>query len=302
VRIIIFGASGQLGGDLVRILSGNVGFKFSKSKFEILAFTRTQLDIRDSGKVRDAIFSFKPNFVFNATGWNDVDGAEKPENIQDVFAVNSFSPLNMALACNEVGAVFINISTDYVFDGKKMSPYEEEDEPNPLSVYALSKLFGEILIRKYSKKFIIVRSGGLYGVNGSAISGRQFRNFPEKVIENLSSGKKMRVVYDRFSAPTWTFDLARKIIDVALDDFCGVIHIMQIGEISWFDFACEVAKLLKLDLNLIEPVPESEFKTPAQRPKYSVLKNSVLEKLGKDDMLEVKTALRGYLKQRNLIT
>jgi len=278
VRVIIFGASGQLGGDLLRILSGNFGFKPSKFEFEILALTRYQLDIRDSSKVRDAIFSFKPNFVFNATGWNDVDGAEKTENIQDVFAVNSFSPLNMALACNEVGAVFINISTDYVFDGKKMSPYEEEDEPNPLSVYALSKLFGEILIKKYSKKFIIVRSGGLYGVNGSAISGRQFRNFPEKVI-----------------------DLARKIIDVALDDFCGVIHIMQLGEISWFDFACEVAKLLKLDLNLIEPVPESEFKTPAQRPKYSVLKNSVLEKLGKNDMLDVKTALREYLKQRNLI-
>ncbi len=300
VKVIVFGASGQLGGDLVRVLDrvkGKMGLGI-----EILALTRNQLDIRDKHKVKDIIFSFKPDFVFNATGWNDVDGAEKPENVKDVFELNSFCPLSIALLCDEVGANFVNVSTDYVFDGKKMSPYEENDEPNPLSVYALSKLFGEILVRKYSKKFIIVRSGGLYGINGSPVSGRAYSNFPEKVIENLLSGKKMKVVFDRFSAPTWTFDLARKISEIAFEGFCGLIHIMQLGEISWFDFACEIAKILKLDINLVEPVPEAEFKTPAQRPKYSVLKNSILEELGKNDMLEVKEALRQYLKQRGLLT
>jgi dTDP-4-dehydrorhamnose reductase len=300
VKVIVFGASGQLGGDLVRALNKkgeDLGFEI-----EILALTKNQVDVRNKQKVKDVIFSFKPDFVFNATGWNDVDGAEKPENVKDVFELNSFCPLNMALLCGEIGANFVNVSTDYVFDGKKMSPYEEGDEPNPLSIYALSKLFGEILVRKYGKKFIIVRSGGLYGINGSPVSGRAYRNFPEKVIENLISGRKMKVVFDRFSAPTWTFDLARKILEIAFEGFCGLIHIMQIGEISWFDFACEVAKVLKLNVNLIEPVSESEFKTPAQRPKYSVLKNSALEKLGKNDMLEVKEALMRYLKQRRLLT
>lgn len=293
MKAVVFGSRGQLGFDLIRWLS--------KSS-EVFSFSREEVDITDLEKVKKIIFEIRPDFVFNATGWNNVDGAEKVENAERVFSVNSFSPYFLLLLCKEISATFINVSTDYVFDGKKRLPYEEQDEPNPLSVYALSKLLGELLIKKsgYSK-FIIVRSGGLYGVNGSYIAGRTYRNFVERVIENISSQKKMRIVYDVFSAPTYTFDLARKIVELAKEGFTGIVHIMQIGEISWYDFSRLIANLLHLDDRFIEPITLAELRAPAQRPNYSVLKNSVLEKLGKNDMMSVEDALKSYLKERGLI-
>ena len=294
-KVVIFGALGQLGRDLVREIERRW------SGAEIHAFGRADVDISDFGKIKDIIFSLRPDFVFNSAAWNDVDGAEKTENSQKVFAINSFSPFFMALACKEVEAHFFNVSTDYVFDGRKKTPYVEEDEPNPLSVYAMSKLFGELLVKRSGAKYIIVRSGGLYGIGGSPLSGRSYRNFPERVVEFLSQGKRMRVVKDRFSAPTYTREIARKMLDLAeIGVERKVVHIMQKGEVSWYRFACLVAELTGLNTELIEPVESSEFITPAERPAYSVLKNAFLESLGINDLMSVEEALKSYLAERGL--
>lgn len=297
LRAVVFGARGQLGRDLVREL------RTKWEKVEVFGFGKDDVDISDIRKVKEVIFSLKPSFVFNCAAWNDVDGAEKDENSEKVFMLNSFSPFYMANFCREISAYFFNVSTDYVFDGRKRVPYVEDDEPNPLSVYALSKFLGELLVKNSFSRYVIIRSGGLYGIGGSPLSGRSYRNFPEKVIEFLSQGKTMRVVVDRFSAPTYTREIARKVVQLAqMGVERAVVHIMQKGEISWYDFACLVAKLTGLDSKLIIPVESSEFITPAERPQYSVLKNGFLEKIRSDDLMSVEDALRSYLKERGLIT
>ncbi len=301
MRVVIFGVSGQLGRDLRIHLEGLRGGELGGKRIDVLGFTRQDVDITDTEKVKRIIFDVKPRFVFNAAAWNAVDEAEKVENSARVFLVNSFAPFSMALFSDRVGATFVTISTDYVFDGKKNEPYTEDDPPNPLSVYAISKLMGEILIRNYAKNFIIVRSGGLYGLGGSALSGRNYRNFPERVVENLSQKKTMSVVKDVFSAPTYTWDLARKIVEISLDGFLGLIHIMQKGCISWYDFAVLVAKLAGLDTSLIKPIEQKELKMLAKRPKFSVLANSILEKEGKNDMMTVEDALKKYLVERGIL-
>lgn len=290
-KLVIFGAGGQLGMDILFHLE-------QKGGYEIFAFKHSDVDINDFDLVRKFILSIKPNFVFNCSAWNKVDEAEIPENSKIVFRTNAFAPAFMCCVSYEVGAVLVNVSTDYVFDGRKMLPYEETDSVNPLSVYALSKLLGELIVRKCSEKHIIVRSGGLYGIGGSWISGRTYRNFVERVIENISSGKEMKIVYDVFSAPTYTYDLARKICEIAESGFLGTIHIMQNGVISWFDFSKKICEFLNLDSSFIKPVSYEELNPPARRPKFSALKNSKLEKMGKNDMMSIEDALKSYLAQR----
>lgn len=293
-RVVIFGSGGQLGRDIFSHLQ-------TKGGYEIFAFKHSDVDINDFDLVRKIILSKKPDFVFNCSAWNKVDEAEIPENSRIVFRTNAFAPSFMAKISSEVRAIFITVSTDYVFDGRKMSPYDEEDHVNPLSVYALSKLLGEFLVRRNSERYIIVRSGGLYGIGGSWASGRTYRNFVERVIENISSGKEMKIVYDVFSAPTYTYDLARKMCEIMESGFFGIIHIMQNGIISWFEFSKKICDLLKLNSSLIKPVSYDELNPPAKRPKFSVLRNSVLRRIQKDDMMSIEEALRAYLTQRAIL-
>lgn len=291
MKVIVFGYGGQLGTDIVRCIEG-------KRNYEIFAFRHQDLDINDFEKVKEVILSIKPDIIFNCSAWNKVDDAEFPENSNLVFRTNAFAPSNIARVSSKIKSIFVNVSTDYVFDGRKMIPYEETDYVNPLSVYALSKLLGELLVKRHSERYIIVRSGGLYGIAGSFISGRTYRNFVERVIENVSAGKRMKIVNDVFSAPTYTFDLARKICEVVEDGFWGVIHIMQNGVISWFDFSVQICKMMKLDESYIEPITYEQLNPIAKRPKFSVLKNSILEKTGKNDLMDIQEALENYLKER----
>ncbi len=294
MKVVIFGAKGQLGRDLTKILS-------QKGGVEVFAFGKDQVDITDKKRVSEILNEIRPSFIFNAAAWNDVDGAENPANSEKVFQLNAFAPFHISLVANKIGSKFINVSTDYVFDGEKRSPYEENDEPNPLSIYALSKLLGELLVKTFCQRYIIIRSGGLYGIGGSPMFGRTRGNFPEKVLDALKSGNQMKVVYDVFSAPTYTQDLARKMIEITFEGFEGLVHIMQNGIISWFEFARLIAKHSGFSDRLIQPVSRRELETIAKRPMFSVLRNSILEKCGKNDMMEIEPALCKYLKERGII-
>lgn len=293
VKVIVFGAGGQLGYDIVRHLE-------RKGRFTVYGFRHEELDITSFDRVKDVIFSLRPDIVFNCAAWNRVDDAELPENSYEVFKTNAFAPAVMAEVSSKVGATFVTVSTDYVFDGKKGEPYDESDGVNPLSVYALSKLLGELLVRRCSERHIIVRSGGLYGIMGSPLAGRAYRNFVERVIENVSGRRLMRVVCDVFSAPTYTFELARKMCEVVEEGFFGLIHIMQKGAISWYDFSRTICRLVGLDDRYIQPVSQDELRALAKRPRFSVLKNSLLERAGRNDLMEVEEALRTYLEERGL--
>lgn len=289
-KVVLFGAGGQLGRDIIRHLS--------KKNHTLITFTHEELDITHFDKVKEVIISTRPDVVFNCTAWNRVDDAELPQNHRIVFKINSFAPAIMAQAASKVDSVFVNISTDYVFDGRKGSPYTEDDPVNPLSVYGLSKLLGELLVKKHAKRYVIVRSGGLYGIGGSCFSGRTYRNFVERVIESAIAGKKMRIVKDVFSAPTYTLDLARKICELVEERFEGLIHIMQKGAVSWFEFSKKVCELMDLDSSHIEPVSYDELKPLAERPRFSVLYNSKLERMKKNDMMDVYEALQAYIEER----
>ena len=286
MKFLITGANGQLGYDLRRVIP---------EKHKILGFSKSELDITDFDKVRKILKDVKPDVVINCASYNNVDEAE--DKVEEAFRVNAYAVKVMAETCSEIKSLFVNISTDYVFDGKKNKPYEEKDEPNPLSSYGLSKLLGEMFTKRCDR-FILVRSPGLYGIWGSRISGRSYRNFPERVIENLKSGVQMRVVVDRISAPVYTYELAQKIYEVIEKGIYGLLHIGQKGEISWFDFASKIADILNLDKKLLVPVKGEELNSKAMRPSYSVLRNTVLEENGIDDLSDIETALKKYIKER----
>ena len=297
MRILVFGGRGQLGWDITE--------RLKREGFQVVSYGREEVDVRNFDVVRREI-KRGWDIVFNCTGYNAVDMAE--EDTLNAFAVNMFAPQVMADECRKIGVFFVHVSTDYVFDGKKGQPYVEEDPPSPQSAYALSKLGGELAVRRFGGKWMVVRSGGLYGIWGSKFSGRAYRSFAERVIEACEIGRRMFVVKDRFSAPTWTGDLARKMIEVAKDTLegkkeSGIWHMMQKGVISWYDFAVLVARKKGFDeetiKNFIVPTTSDKFVQKAQRPAFSVLRNGKLEKLGENDMLTVEEAVERYFEVRH---
>lgn len=282
MKILVIGAGGQLGYDITRL-----------AQDDTIPVKRHQLDITDFHKVRE-IMSLKPDVVINCAAYNLVDACEDDD--KTAFLINAYAVRNLAIASENV--LFVHISTDYVFDGEKGEPYVENDQTNPISVYGLSKLAGEIFTREHARKHIIVRSCGLYGIWGSEISGRSFRNFPERVMETLKTGKKMKVVKDRFASPTYTKDLARKILELVKEGFQGTVHIVNGDGISWYDFAVKVAQKSNLNSDDIVPILSSELKSKAKRPRFSVLKNAVLESIDKNDMMDTDSALEDYIRDR----
>jgi dTDP-4-dehydrorhamnose reductase len=186
----------------------------------------------------------------------------------------------------------VHISTDYVFDGEKGKPYLETDPPNPQSVYAKSKLAGEQSVKNSLKKHFIVRSSGLYGVAGCM--GKGGGNCVENMLKRAASQPELRVATDEVLSPTYTLDLADKINQLIRTKHYALYHIVNHGECSWYEFTRKIFELLDRKV-IIKKAVSADFKTKAKRPKYSVLKNSGLEKIGMDDLRSWQEALKAYL-------
>jgi dTDP-4-dehydrorhamnose reductase len=266
---LITGASGQLGLAMSEKLeSQSIPFKAVNSK---------ELDVSQEVLVDDFLKKYLPSVVVNCAAWTDVDGAE--DNEDQVFRVNSLGPKYLASSSRKIGAKLVQVSTDYVFSGESDSPFQENAEMNPVSVYGRSKCEGEKHVQAiYPEGTYIVRTAWLYSPNG--------KNFAKTMINlALANEAEVRVVNDQFGQPTSAGDLADQVIKLVLNESrFGIYHGTNSGETSWFHFAQEIFRILGRDLTRVKSVNSSEFSRAAKRPTYSVLGHEGWNKVGLSEM------------------
>lgn len=284
-RYVVIGATGQLGSDLVRTFN---------RPGELIPLGSRELDILDAAAARSALGDLRPTCVLNTAAYNLVDRAE--EEKERAFALNAEAVGSLAASCQAVGAVFVHFSTDYVFDGRKRTPYLESDEPRPLGVYGESKLAGERLALARCERAVIFRVSGLFGTARS--SGKGGTNFVETMLRLAGGGKPLRVVADQVLGPSYTLDLARKIWSVLPKAAHPIYHLTSAGQTSWYDFARRALELAGVSAE-ITPVTAAEFGARAQRPAYSVLGHAHLAALGEDDLRPWDAALAAYIAERS---
>lgn len=260
--ILVIGNTGQLGQELTKNLS--------TSPYKITSVGRAEFDLTQPEEIVKFITKTKPELIINCAAYTAVDKAEQESEV--AYLVNSNAPGAMAQAAQEIGAFFLHVSTDYVFDGKQGYPYSEEDETNPVGVYGKSKLAGEQAIKAVCDRYIILRTAWVYGNYGKG-------NFVKTMLRLGAQREEISVVADQIGTPTWTGDIAdaiTKLIPLINKDIVGTYHFTNSGVASWYDFAVAIfkeAKALDLPLQLqrVIPITTAEYPTPAQRPAYSVL-------------------------------
>ncbi|MFH6767353.1 dTDP-4-dehydrorhamnose reductase [Gaetbulibacter aquiaggeris] len=263
-KILVTGSLGQLGKCLQDISN-------QYSDFEYKYVDIDELDICDSKQILDFFHDFKPDFCINTAAYTAVDKAE--EDTQKAFDVNANGAKNLAESCLEYNTVLIHISTDFVFDGAKTTPYKESDFPNPISIYGASKWEGEKHIQSILPKHFIIRTSWLYSPYGS--------NFVKTMLRLAETRTELSVVNDQIGTPTNALDLAEAIMHMISKhilfeqrkqgiDFYGTYHFSNEGYCSWFDFAKKIFETNNIKINL-KPIPTSNYPTPAKRPIYSVL-------------------------------
>ncbi len=284
-KVLIIGPMGQLGADLLRVFRRKEGY-------EVVPVGRSDMDLCDINSVLSSLDRHQPDIVINTAGQTDVDGCESDASC--AMQLNADGAGYVAEACSSAGVVCVYTSSDYVFDGKKGKPYIETEETNPLNIYGLSKLAGERLVRSKTDRHFIVRTSGLFGFGQQAKRGH---NFVETMIRLAEGGKRLRIVEDQVLSPTYTFDLASKIAELIKGDSYGTYHITNSGACSWYRFAVSVFDAAGLNPEIIS-VTSEEYGARAERPRYSVLDNSKLERVGIRKLRHWEEALREYIALR----
>jgi len=245
----------------------------------------------DAASVDAAVVDAAPELVVNTTAFHQVDQCE--EDPATAFAVNATGARNVAAAAQPAGAALIHISTDYVFDGRKSTPYTEGDLPDPLNVYGTSKLAGEYLVRATCPRSFVVRTSGLYGPRPCRAKGGL--NFPRLMLKLAAEKGELTVVTDEVVGPTYTPDLARQLVALAETEAYGVIHATGVGEVSWHDFAAETLRLAGLTDVPVHPATSATMVRKVKRPPYSILAHERLEAEGILTMRPWQEALAEYV-------
>jgi len=278
MKILITGGNGMVARAAKRI--------FESRGDEVVSVTREDLDISSRDYVRSLMNSVRPDAVVNCAAYTNVDGCESNEEL--CFAVNATGVENLAIESREIGARFVTISTDYVFDGASSDFYTEYDAPNPISVYGKSKLEGERRALTANDESIIVRSGWIYGHGGT--------NFLSVVAEKISRGESVTAISDSFGTPTFADDLCRVIRSLLDAKVTGIFHVANEGEgTSYHGFAVEVAKALRVSTDLISEISEKQLSRPAPRPSSSKLRSIRLSKNHFDNPRDWKEALGEFI-------
>jgi dTDP-4-dehydrorhamnose reductase len=283
MKILVIGADGQLGTDLCKVLPHT----------NLAPLNHKDIEICDMTSVKGAFQKHHPDAVINTAAFVRVDDCETEQD--KAFQVNALGAGNVAVAANNLGAKLVHISTDYVFGEQKHDkPYTEFDAPAPINAYGKSKLAGEVLVRSFCFKHFIVRSSALFGTAGASGKGG---NFIETILKLAQQNNEVRVVQDQVLSPTYTADLAAKIAQLLQTEYYGTFHIVNKGQCSWYDFACQILKLAK-SKRAVVPITSREYPVPAQRPAFSTLENYHLRLLGMDDIRTWQEALADYMKAK----
>ena len=281
MRLAIIGANGQLGTDLKEVLSKD---------HDVTGLNHADIEITDIGSVKNTLSLIKPDIVLNTAAYHIVPLAEQfPDK---AFHINATGTLNLAKVCQELGIRLVHYSTDYVFDGKKQKPYTEDDYPNPLNVYASTKLSGEYFALNYSDRSYVIRVSGIYGKVACRAKGG---NFITTMIKLAKEKPEVRVVNDEILTPTPTYHIAKNTAELIKTDAFGLYHMSCEGECSWYEFARVIWETLQLETPLY-PASVKDFPVVVKRPFYSVLENRNLGKTGINNMPYWKEALVNFLK------
>ncbi len=284
-RIIILGSTGQLGTDLVEILG-------REDAFEVRPLSHEECDCTKPKQVREVFLKLHPQIVVNCAAYVRVDDCEN--DAAGAFRVNALGALNVARACGEHCALCVYISTDYVFDGAKPTPYVESDAACPVNVYGASKLAGEHLVRQAAPRSAIIRMASLFGKSGARGKGG---NFVESIITKAKAGESLEVVNDLTMSPTYARDAAEALAIILRNEVTGPLHVTNRGACTWYEFANEILALAGLN-NQIVAVSSSTNR--ASRPKNSSLRSDRLLTLLSYELRPWQDALAAYTRERGI--
>ncbi len=288
VRVLITGKSGQLAQELKQT---------GAPEIELLLAGRKEIDVSCRNSIEELVTDYQPNVIINTAAYTQVDNAES--EAEKAFAVNRDGALFLAQICQSRGIRLIHVSTDFVFDGKRKSPYEEGDKTNPLGVYGHSKLAGEEAITEHCQNYTIVRTAWVYSSYAD--------NFVKTMLELMADRETLSIVSDQVGTPTWAKGLATWIWSVVEnDDVKGIFHWTDDGIASWYDFACSIQDLsvekgLLLDPIELTPILTEEYPKPAKRPAFSVLDKSKAEKVSGVRAIHWKSQLSEMLDELKLL-
>jgi dTDP-4-dehydrorhamnose reductase len=276
MKAMIFGASGLLGKELLREWTSD----------EVIGLSSRDVDIRDADNVQELVEESRPDWIVLAAAYTNVDDCESHPDL--AFAVNRDGAVNVALAAKRTAARLLFLSSDYVFDGRKTSPYETGDARNPQSVYGRSKAEAEVQLLEVLPECCIARTSWLFGTGGKC--------FPDTILKLVATRPVLDVVNDQRGCPTYAVDLARAIIELCRNRAHGIAHTTNSGDCSWFEFAREIIKGAGLGTE-VRPVSSQQMARPAPRPAYSVLSAKSLQQYG-IAMPTWQDALERYLRER----
>lgn len=276
MRILVTGAAGMLGHALVPLL---------QEHHEVVGLTRSACDLSDKDAVRETFRNHKPELVFHLAAFTDVDGCELDP--QKAKSSNEMATFNVARAAKEVGAAVLYTSTDYVFDGRAATPYSEDAQTHPLSVYGKTKLMGERHLQEILDRCFIVRTSWLYGPHG--------KNFVSTILRLAGEKTELKVVDDQRGSPTYTRHLAQKLAELAATREYGIYHVAAEGNCTWFELACKIVELSGRHGIQVTPISTSEFGRPAPRPAYSVLATQRINSVGVGPLPHWQIGLKSYL-------
>lgn len=275
MKVLVLGANGQLGYEFSNFL---------RDKAQLFAFSHSELDILDFEKLVNKFLELSPDIVINCAAYTKVDQAEKEQAL--AYKINAVGARNVSFASFKINAKVVYFSTDYVFDGKKNTPYNEFDKPNPISVYGKSKFLGEIHTKEHNFNHLILRISWLYGVNGS--------NFVKIIIRLAKEKGELKVVNDQIGTPTYSLDVVKQAWKLIQEDSVGLYHSASLGQITWFEFARRIVEKLNLNAKVV-PIETDEFPALVKRPNFSVLENYLLKLEGRNIMRNWEEAFGDFI-------
>lgn len=278
MKVLVTGVKGQLGYDVMAELA--------KRNIEAIGVDIDEMDITDKISVEKVIGEAAPDVVVHCAAYTAVDAAEDNEAL--CRRVNADGTRNIAEVCKKLDCKMVYISTDYVFDGQGTRPWEPDDERHPLNVYGQTKYEGELAVQENLSKYFIVRIAWVFGKNG--------KNFVRTMLKLAETHDKLTVVNDQFGSPTYTYDLARLLVDMIQTDKYGIYHATNEGICTWYEFACEIFRQAGVKIE-VTPVPASEYPAKAKRPENSRLDKSKLTENGFERLPSWQDALRRYIKE-----